>query len=281
VWCAAHPGHLPGRGIFLGSALLALNGIEAGYRPTEPVLKQVDLEIAAGAFIGVIGPNGCGKSTLLRAAAGNLPLTRGQVMLEGRPLGDYTRRHLARKVAVVPQETRVDFDFSVRQMVMMGRYPFIGRFSRANPADFAATEQAMAWAQVGALSQRSITRLSGGERQRVVIARALAQEAELLLLDEPTNHLDINHQIEIFELLQRLNRQQGLTLMCITHDLNLAAHYCQWLVLMHQGQILEQGNPAQVLRPDNLRRAYGIDLVVEAATTGIPHILPVRSSKPD
>ena len=239
------------------------------------LLDGVDLHVKAGEFVGVIGPNGCGKSTLLRVASGAIAPVAGEAFLQGSPLASYGRRQLARRLAVVAQEARTDFDFSVRQVVMMGRYPFIGRFSRPGLQDIEAVDRAMEQARIGYLADRGVTHLSGGERQRVVMARALAQEADLLFLDEPTNHLDINHQVEIFELLGRLNQQRGLTIFCITHDLNLAAHYCHRLVLLDAGRVVVQGLPGEVLRSEILQQAYGIDLWVGEAA-GVPQVFPIR-----
>ncbi|MEE2657407.1 MAG: ABC transporter ATP-binding protein, partial [Candidatus Latescibacterota bacterium] len=221
--------------------LLSLASVSAGYYPGTPVLSDIDLAVSQGEFLGLIGPNGSGKSTLLRVIAGVLAVQTGCIRLDGRELSQISRRQLARSLAVVPQETASMFGFSVREVVAMGRHPFLGPLGGLSSEDVGVISEALRLTDTAGLTERSILELSGGERQRVIVARALAQRPRLLLLDEPTNHLDINHQIEIFDLLRALNRKHGLTLMCITHDLNFAGEYCDRIVLVHDGRIRRDG----------------------------------------
>jgi iron complex transport system ATP-binding protein len=244
-------------------SLLQLDHVTVGYRPGTPVLQQVSLSVAAGAFAALIGPNGSGKSTFLRVAAGVMAPWSGTVTLAGQDLNECSRRDLARRVAVVPQAAVSDFEFSVEETVAMGRHPHLKRFQGMGDEDRLAITQALELTSTTDLASRSIRELSGGEHQRVIIARALAQQPQLLLLDEPTNHLDINHQVEILDLLSELHEETGLTIVCVTHDLNAAAEFGEQLVLMDAGRPLAIGSAAQVLTEELVRQAYGVDVWIE------------------
>ncbi|MFC1525264.1 ABC transporter ATP-binding protein [Candidatus Latescibacterota bacterium] len=248
--------------------LLELSQVSAGYERDRPVVRELDLSVRRGAFLGLIGPNGSGKSTMIRAITGVAPFSSGLVLLDGEDLNTMSRKEIARCIAVLPQDTTSTFSFSVREIVTMGRHPHLGRFQGLTHADLLVVEEAMARTDVLQLAERSILELSGGERQRVVIARALAQKPRVLLLDEPTTHLDLNHRIEVLDLLHELNQEEGLTLLCVTHDLNEAAAYCDQLVLLCEGRKRAQGTPAEVLTPQLLREAYGVEAVVEPGPLG-------------
>jgi iron complex transport system ATP-binding protein len=254
--------------------LLDVTGIRAGYYPENPVLDDVDLRLSAGGFLGLIGPNGSGKSTLLRVLAGVLTPWAGQVCLDGANVLDLSRRQLARTIAVVPQEILSPFAFTAGEIVAMGRHPYLPRFGGLGAEDMSAVTDAMERTGTAQLASRSILELSGGERQRVVIARALAQQPRLLLLDEPTNHLDINHQVEVLDLLYDLNRNDGLAIVCVTHDLNAAAEYTDHVVLMAPGgRAHAAGPPGDVITADHVEAVYGIRVAV-IDTAGRPRITP-------
>ena len=254
--------------------LLDVTGIRAGYYPENPVLDDVDLRLSAGGFLGLIGPNGSGKSTLLRVLAGVLTPWAGQVCLDGANVLDLSRRQLARTIAVVPQEILSPFAFTAGEIVAMGRHPYLPRFGGLGAEDMSAVTDAMERTGTAQLASRSILELSGGERQRVVIARALAQQPRLLLLDEPTNHLDINHQVEVLDLLYDLNRNDGLAIVCVTHDLNAAAEYTDHVVLMAPGgRVHAAGPPGDVITADHVEAVYGIRVAV-IDTAGRPRITP-------
>jgi iron complex transport system ATP-binding protein len=227
------------------------------------VLQGVSLEVTRGTIVGLLGPNGSGKTTLLRVVAGVLKPLRGSVFLDGRPIEQLTRRDLARRVAVVPQETHSTFDFSVADMVLMGRYPHLGPFELEGAADQEIARDAMRVTGTAALETRPFATLSGGEKQRVVIASALAQASDMLLLDEPTASLDLRYQFEIATLLRRLNAERGTTMVVSTHDLNLAAALCDRIVLLKQGQVIAHGRTSETLTADNIRLLYGVDADVQ------------------
>ncbi|MGE0362702.1 MAG: ABC transporter ATP-binding protein [Vicinamibacterales bacterium] len=248
-----------------------------GYDAARPVVSGITLEVPAGAVVGVLGPNGSGKTTLLRLLAGTRQPTHGEIRFDGRPLATFTRRALARRLAVVPQETHLAFDYTVMEMVLMGRHPHLGVFEVEGPADLAVAREALAATGASHLEDRDFATLSGGEKQRVVIAAALAQATDVLLLDEPTSSLDLGAQLEIAHLLAELNQRRGVTIVVSTHDLHLAAGICRDLVLLRAGRVIARGPTTEVLTRENLRALYGVDADVHVhAATGHLTVVPVR-----
>jgi iron complex transport system ATP-binding protein len=227
------------------------------------VLEDVSIAVERGSIVGLLGPNGSGKTTLLRIVAGILPPLAGTVLVGGQPIEQLTRRELARRIAVVPQETHSTFDFSVMDMVLMGRYPHLGPFELEGAADQEIAREALTATGTAALEARAFATLSGGEKQRVVIASALAQASEMLLLDEPTAALDLGYQFEIAALLRGLNAERRTTMIVSTHDLNLAAAICEHIVLLKDGRVLAHGATRDTLTAENIRRLYDVDADVQ------------------
>jgi iron complex transport system ATP-binding protein len=226
--------------------------------------------VEAGEVFGVIGPNSAGKTSLLRLLTRILVPQRGEILLDGRPVSGLRPWELARAIAVVPQEAPRPFPFSVEQLVLMGRYPHAqGRFFE-NAADAAAARAAMAATETSALARVPLEQLSGGERQRALLARALAQEPRLLVLDEPTAHLDLRYQAETAALLRRLNRERGMTILLVSHDLNLAGEICDRLLLLSAGAVARVGTPAEVLEQALLEEVFGCRVTVDKSPTGRP-----------
>ncbi len=241
------------------------------------VLDGVSLTIPTGGLVGILGPNGSGKTTLLRLLSGTLRPSTGRVWLDDRAVDALSRRDLARQIAVVPQETHLSFDYSVMEMVLMGRHPHLGLFEVEGPADLAIARDALAATGTAHLEARQFDTLSGGEKQRVVIAAALAQAASLLLLDEPTASLDLGYQLEVAGLLHRLNEDRGVTLVVSTHDLNLAASLCRDLILLHRGRVLAAGPLEDVLTPDHIQTLYGVEADIRVHDeTGHVMVVPLR-----
>src|SRR6266436_5911365 len=240
--------------------LLDVDGITFGYEQ-QPLLYDVHIQVRKGEMVGLLGPNGSGKTTLLRLVSGVLRPQQGKIILDGRELRDWGRRGIAQLIAVVPQELHVPFAFTVEQLVSLGRTPFVSLFGSGSRQDTLIVQDAMHAADVTPLAGRIFNELSGGERQRVMVAMALAQEPKLLLLDEPTAHLDIKYQIDMLELVQRLNRERGVTVIAAMHDLNLAARYFPRLLLFQRGVVADAG-PAEVLEPRLLKRVYGVNVQV-------------------
>ena len=246
------------------------------------ILKNINLAIKSGSFLTIIGPNGSGKSTLLKNISKSVLPQKGHIELDTINLLSMKPRQIAQKMAVVPQETMIEFSFSVYETVLMGRTPFLGRFENEGPKDFALVRWAMEITNTWHLKDRSVTEISGGERQRVVVARALAQEPKVILLDEPTAHLDIQHQVELLELLQSLNRTTGLTVIAVLHDLNLAAQFSEHVVLMEDGEIFAKGSPEQVLTPVNIRKVYSMEVAItDNPLTGRFNVIPLGRTKSD
>jgi len=227
------------------------------------VVDGVSFEVRRGTILGLLGPNGSGKTTLLRLVGGTLTPKVGRVTLDGVDVARLPRRALARAMAVVPQETRTTFEFSVLDLVLMGRYPHLRPFELEGPADLAIARDALAATGTLALESRPFSTLSGGEKQRVVIAAALAQAADVLLLDEPTASLDLRFQIEIGALLRRLNRDRGTTMVLATHDLNLATAICTDMVMLRAGRVAASGPTADVVTAANIRAVFDVDADVQ------------------
>lgn len=249
------------RGFAVGTAApdgpaVRLRGLSMDYGEG-PVLAGLDLDLEAGSMVGLVGPNGAGKSTLLMLLMGLVRPTAGEIRLLGRPLSSYRRRALARRMTLVPQDTRIGFAFAVEDIVAMGRNPYLGRFRVPDAGDLAIIRRAMEQTGVADLARRAVDTLSGGERQRVVIARAIAQETPIVLLDEVTANLDLCHQLEVLELARNMAREGRLVVAAI-HDLALASRYCDRVVLLAEGAVRGDGTPASVLTEVNLRRYFKV-----------------------
>ena len=234
-----------------------------------PILQGVTLEAKAGELVGVIGPNGSGKSTLLKCLYRQLAPQQGAVYLNGRDLAGESRRESAKKIGVVAQHNDKGFDFTVLDMVLLGRSPHKRALERDNGEDYAIAQQALEQVGLEELAHRSMATLSGGERQRVILARALAQQTPCLILDEPTNHLDVQYQLQLMELVKGVN----CTVVAALHDLNLAAMYCQRLYLLEGGRVVAQGTPEEVLTPERIEAVYGVRAEVIPAADGRLRVL--------
>lgn len=253
--------------------MLSIENISAGYG-RRLVLENVTVKAAEGEFIGLIGPNGCGKTTLLRVISGVLAFETGCVLIDGRESKTISRRSLAKTMASLSQDISLDLSFTVRQITLMGRSPHLSRFGRETSKDLRIAEEAMALADVRHLADRLITEISGGERQRALIAMCLAQQPKILLLDEPTSHLDIAHQLSALDLIRKLNRKTAMTVMAVFHDLNLAAEYCDKLLVLDRGRIEAFGTPENVLTTDMILKVYGAKVRIEQnPVSDKPHIV--------
>jgi iron complex transport system ATP-binding protein len=240
---------------------------------TRTILDSLDCTVREGDFLVIIGPNGAGKTTLLKALFGLVPFSSGSITVLERPLADYSRRQLAVTLALVPQHLNLEFVFTVEETVLMGRAPHLGLLERERRADQAIAHQAMAFTDVAHLAGQRLDQLSGGERQRTMIARAICQQPKIMLLDEPTAALDPAHQLRIMELMQRLRYEENMTVVMVSHDLNLAALFASRILLLKDGAALCSGIPAEILTPDNLRRAYGCAMHVDThPLTGTPRV---------
>ena len=268
----------------VGCPAIEVEGLSFRYSTTEGrgriwTLDHLSFHVDAGEILGIVGPNGSGKSSLLKILSGLLPIGEGDVRLGGLSLGKRSQTDVARLLAVVPQEYAQVFPFTVAETVLMGRFPhrtvrwWSMGIGDETAKDFAHVHDAMVDTDVLSLADRLVSDLSGGERQRVMIARALAQEPKVLLLDEPTAFLDINHQIDICSLIGRLRAERRLTVVLVSHDLNVASQYCDRVLMLKEGRLCLIGSPDETIRPDVLQLVYGCEVVVDAhPQTGRPRV---------
>jgi ABC-type cobalamin/Fe3+-siderophores transport system ATPase subunit len=257
-----------------GNAILEARGIVAGYHGRE-VLHEVSLEVAPGELLAVVGPNGAGKSTLLKVLGGTLDPWTGVVELEGRPLREFNRRAVARRLASLGQESSCAFAFTVMEMVLMGRAPHLGALRLEDQRDVSIAREALERFDLLPLAARAINEISGGERRRVFLARVLAQQPKVALLDEPTAFLDLKHVAEIFSRLAQLRAERALAVVATLHDLNAAALYADRVLLLKDGRAVGCGRAEEVLTKDNLRLVYETEVYVgRNPATGAVAILP-------
>lgn len=262
-----------------GAPLVRLEDASYSYPGAiRPALHRVSVAASPGAFQAVLGPNGSGKTTLVRIALGALRPQSGSATIGDRPAHEWPRRELARVIGVVPQREDNLFPQRVRETVLLGRYPFLSLWGRERPEDHAAVDRALAACDATHLADRWVWTLSGGEYQRVRVARALAQEPRLLLLDEPGISLDLRHEMALFELIRTLVDAQGLGVLMITHDLNLAARFADSLLLLSEGKAVASGAPADVLTRESIERVFSWPVTLQSVD-GRPHMVPLRQSK--
>jgi iron complex transport system ATP-binding protein len=260
---------------FSTTRVFQVENLSAGYDTTE-VLHDVSFIIQEGEFLGISGPNGAGKSTLLRVLAGLIEPKSGTVRLYDRFLGSYTRREIAQIATVIFQDFSSPYDFAVFDIVAMGRNPFVSRWKPLSAHDRAIIQSVMETTEITDLHNRSFQQLSGGEKQRTIIAKSLAQEPSVLMLDEPSTHLDLHHQVNVFNILRRLNREKNVTVICITHDLTLASQYVSRFILLSNGRLLAEGSPRDVVRKNMIEHLYHTPVSVGMmAETNSPYVFPI------
>ena len=264
----------------MNKTILAARHITFGYNG-HPVLREIELALRPGELVALLGPNGSGKTTLLKTLCGLLSPQLGHVTWDSGELAALHRREVARRIALVPQELHIPFAFTVREIVLLGRTPHVRSLFGESVHDHNAIDRALRLTETNALADRLYGELSGGEQQRVVIAMALAQEPQVLLLDEPTVHLDINHQAEVLELVRKLNRERGLTVLATMHDLNLASMYFDRLIVLRDGYIVKQGLPREVLSKELVQQVFGAEVAISAHPTraNVPHLILIPSNE--
>lgn len=252
--------------------MIEVNSISFRYHK-DWVLEDVSFRVEKGEFVGVIGPNGSGKTTLLKILYRLLSPQKGEILFELVPMKKMDRNDIAKRIAVVAQETQLLFPFSVLETVLMGRSPYLGQLMFESGKDLEISKRAMEWTNILPFSERPMDELSGGERKRVFIARALAQEPEVILLDEPTANLDIHHQIDFLDLILTLNRERGLTIVMASHDINIASEFCDRLILLQGGRIYKMGTPEEVITEENIESVYGCEVWIDQnPISGMPRI---------
>ena len=257
-------------------AALRGEAVSVGYGD-RVIIEPIDVAVPADEITSIIGPNGCGKSTLLKALSRTMPLRGGAVYLDGRAIAEMPTAEVARRMALLPQSPQAPAGLTVGELVALGRYPHQKGFGRLTDDDKRIIDWALSITHLGDFAARPIDALSGGQRQRAWIAMALAQDTGLILLDEPTTYLDMAHQLEVLELLQTLNRDQGKTIALVIHELNLAARFSDWMIALKSGVIRGAGTPAEVMTPALLREVFGLDaLIAPDPWTGRPSLVSYR-----
>ncbi|HEY8363717.1 MAG TPA: ABC transporter ATP-binding protein [Tissierellaceae bacterium] len=239
-----------------------VENLQFGYYK-EKIIDNISFKIDEGKFVSLIGPNGSGKSTILKLLNHLYYPWEGRILIDNQDINSFKKKELARKVSFVPQNTLIDFDFTVEDIVLMGRYPYKKRFEKYNEKDYEVVYEALKSTNTFGIKDKYITEISGGERQRVIIAKALAQETPIILLDEPTSHLDLNHQIEILNLLKKLNREKKTTIIIAIHDINLALRYSDEIIIINSGKIIDNGKPEKVITEENIEKVYNIKVAIE------------------
>lgn len=229
---------------------------------TDLVLDDISLTLQKGKFYGIVGPNGCGKTTLLDLLIGNRTPKSGSVSFMGKPVSSYKRRYLARQISLVPQEFDTGFGYTVEEVVLMGRHPYIQRFASPSSKDWAHVRQAMATIGISELKERHTDELSGGQKQRAVVARALAQNTDVLIFDEATSSLDVKYTLEIFNVARQLVQNENRTVIAVIHNLNLAAAYCDEIIFMKDGKIQQYGPTTEVMTPETIQNVFGVNTAV-------------------
>jgi len=256
---------------------LRIKEVEFSYAST-PVLENVCMELAPSEILGIVGPNGAGKSTLLRCIDRILKPKRGSILLDGQDIKEMSRMEIARRMGYVPQTSTRVFPATVFDTVLMGRRPHLGW--RSSETDVEKVLEVLKLLGIVEFALRDFNEISGGQQQKVLIARALAQEADILLLDEPTSNLDIRHQLEAMDIIKKLVNEKGISAIMAIHDLNLASRYADRIIMLNGGTIVAAGNPPSVLTPENIKQVYGVEAVVRTES-GRPYIVPISPVRPD
>jgi iron complex transport system ATP-binding protein len=258
---------------------LKIDNVDCFYDSVK-ILENISFSVSTGTFLGILGPNGSGKTTLLKSISRVLKPRKGAIALNSVDIYDMKTTEVAKQMAVVPQESAMGFSFTVLEVVLMGRTPHLSRLQREAAKDYAIAKRAMEYTRTWSFADRLITELSGGERQRVIIARALTQEPAILLLDEPTSHLDICNQLDIMDLLKQLCTEKKMLIVGVFHDFNLAARYCDSIIMLKQGKVVAAGSVMDTLTRENIKEVFGIDTIVNKhPVTNLPFIIPISKPK--
>ncbi|OPX30013.1 MAG: heme ABC transporter ATP-binding protein [Candidatus Cloacimonas sp. 4484_143] len=253
--------------------MIKIKKISLSYQEKK-VIQNLSLDFAKGEFCALLGPNGAGKSTLLKALIGFHPVNEGKITIGNRELKHWQKAELAKQIAIIPQDFQLQFDYTVKELVLMGRFPYLGYWQNYSQQDKKVVDKVLQKLDLIRLQDELYSQLSGGERRRVSIARALVQETDILLMDEAFANLDINHQLEIMRLLSQINQEQNKLIILVSHNINLAAEYCKRIVMMKEGKLIADGTPEDVITNQTIRDLYEIDLtVIKNPVTGQPNLI--------
>ncbi len=253
--------------------MIDIKRIEAGYY-NKKVIRDLDLCFQKGKFYALLGPNGAGKSTLLKILLGYIKPVSGELRIDGVELSRWKKRDLARKISLIPQKMEMQFDYTVHDLVLMGRFPYLGYWGKYTASDSDIVIKVLHQLDLYEMKDVMFSQLSGGEQQRVAIGRALVQNTPIILMDEAFSHLDINHQLEIMQILARINRDQNKLIILVSHNINLAAEYCDRIVFLKNGEVVAEGKPEEVIIPTILKAVYGADLqTIKNPISGKPNLI--------
>ncbi|MEA1973533.1 MAG: ABC transporter ATP-binding protein [Candidatus Cloacimonadota bacterium] len=253
--------------------MIYIKNLSTGYNHKK-IIKNLSVSFQSGDFCALIGPNGAGKSTLLKAILNYIPTISGEIVIEDKKICDMKRIEIAKKITLIPQSFSLQFDFTVRDLVLMGRYPFLGYAQSYSQNDKNIVDKVLTELQLDNLQNTMFNNLSGGEQQRVIIARSLVQNTKIILMDEAFSHLDINHQIEIMHILFEINRLQNKTIILVSHNLNLVSEYCSRVIMLKDGKLVADGAPKKVINSENFKKLYGMNLqIIKNPITKNPNIV--------
>lgn len=254
-----------------------VEGLDFSYE-NNYILKNINLSIKEGSFVSIVGPNGSGKSTFLKNLSRYLKPQKGIVMLGNDDITKLSQKEISKRLSVVPQNILVEFDYKVKDIVLMGRHPYVKRLKGETPEDIKIAERAMKYTNIMEFSNRNFNELSGGEKQRVILAQALAQQPKVLLMDEPISHLDLQYQVEILDLVKKMTLEEGLTSIAVLHDLNMASAYSDYIVMLKGGEVFCKGEPAEVLTIENIARVFNTNVSISInPATGKTYIYPIST----
>lgn len=254
-----------------------VEGLDFSYG-NKSILKNINLSIKTGSFVSIIGPNGSGKSTFLRNLSRYLKPQKGVIMLGDDDIRKLSQKEISKRISVVPQNILMEFDYKVKDIVLMGRYPYVKRLKGETAEDIKIAERAMKYTNTLEFSNRHFSELSGGEKQRVILAQALAQQPRVLLMDEPISHLDLQYQVEILDLVKKMTLEEGLTSIAVLHDLNMASTYSDYIIMMKEGKVFCKGEPEKVLTVENIARTFNTNVSISKnPITGKPYIYPIST----
>ncbi|RLC49314.1 MAG: ABC transporter [Candidatus Cloacimonadota bacterium] len=253
--------------------MIKIENVHLAYRNQE-VIKELSLHFTAGEFCALIGPNGAGKSTLLKSLVKFLEPKRGKIVFNGKSLADWKHKELAKNIALIPQEFQLQFDFKVRDLVLTGRFPYLGYWQNYSRRDIEIAEEVLRRLDLFSLKDKMFSQLSGGEKQRVSIARALVQETEVILMDEAFANLDVNHQLEIMQIVSKINKEQGKMIILVSHNINLASDYCERIVMLKKGKLIADGHPRDIINSVTIKELFDADFdIVENPISGRPNLV--------
>ncbi len=253
--------------------MLKIKNISAGYE-NKSVIENLSLGFKKGEFCALLGPNGAGKSTFLKTMIGFQTLENGEILLKNKPLKEWKKNELAKVISLIPQDFKLQFDHRVFDLVLMGRFPFLGYWQNYAKKDREITESILQQLDLYKFKDKMFSQLSGGEKKRVSIARTLTQQAEIILMDEAFANLDINHQLEIMQILSEINREYKKMIILVSHNINLAADYCERIIMMKHGRVIADGNPDDTIDPDIIKELYGTELqVIKNPVSGKPNLI--------